>query len=537
MNKLLSLLLTLTLALPVGAYNPGMRHHGHTNFGTGIDGAVEISADTQLPSVTDGPEVIKQYTTLTIDAGKDLTVSNRCKGLIIYVQGDCHINGYIDMDGKGAAATPVSEGTLVPMYSIMSGVRNRLLEITTAPQGGAGGVGGITGNSSNGSVGATADNGTGGGGGGAGGDAAEADLGNGGTGGAGTCYSGGAAASGGAYAAVISEPSGNNGSANGGPGGDGVGANTGYGSAGAPGNPGGADNGTGAGASGTGGILTLIVGGTLYMGNSAGLYAKGVDGTAATTGTGVGSAGTGGGRIIVICNGYSGLGDLIGYLNVPGGVGQKYRGGTGGGIYSGNGGIGSAIAIQTSTAIPIPSISAFNCVDVDPPPDPPTTIASVILTNSQRTIYCKYLGETEDHYAYSGAFFNNLPVASWSTLDLDVAGYINPDPTTSSFTSFYVEAIDANGIFYAGAMPLVGGTNVSGGDTGYQRMEFTPSNCIWYFPDASPTTPVRVSKMYFNAYGCDDLTSPPAFEETWVKNFAFNGTPYPILDTVLGCQQ
>lgn len=45
------------------------------------------------------------FSSLTIDAGALLTTSNRCKGLIVYVNGNCTINGTLSMSGRGADQT------------------------------------------------------------------------------------------------------------------------------------------------------------------------------------------------------------------------------------------------------------------------------------------------------------------------------------------------------------------------------------------------------------------------------------------------
>ena len=54
----------------------------------------------------DGDYVIKQYTSLTINSGNTLTTDQPCKGLFIYVQGDCTINGTLSMRARGAASNP-----------------------------------------------------------------------------------------------------------------------------------------------------------------------------------------------------------------------------------------------------------------------------------------------------------------------------------------------------------------------------------------------------------------------------------------------
>jgi len=58
-----------------------------------------ISSNTNLSvsntSSYDGDTVVKQYASLTINSGVTLSTANSCKGLVIFVQGDCVINGTI----------------------------------------------------------------------------------------------------------------------------------------------------------------------------------------------------------------------------------------------------------------------------------------------------------------------------------------------------------------------------------------------------------------------------------------------------------
>ena len=76
-------------------------------FGTGADGDVTISADTELGTTEDGDILVKNYGNLTIDAAKTLTVDNRCRGLVLFVDGNLVVNGTISMTARGAWADPV----------------------------------------------------------------------------------------------------------------------------------------------------------------------------------------------------------------------------------------------------------------------------------------------------------------------------------------------------------------------------------------------------------------------------------------------
>ena len=58
----------------------------------------------------DGDMVVKQYSSMIIDAGDTVTTDQPCRGLMILVQGDCTINGTLSMKARGAAANPTSSG-------------------------------------------------------------------------------------------------------------------------------------------------------------------------------------------------------------------------------------------------------------------------------------------------------------------------------------------------------------------------------------------------------------------------------------------
>ena len=58
----------------------------------------------------DGDYVVKEYTSMIIDAGDTVTVDQPCRGLMILVQGDCTINGTLSMKQRGAKANPTASG-------------------------------------------------------------------------------------------------------------------------------------------------------------------------------------------------------------------------------------------------------------------------------------------------------------------------------------------------------------------------------------------------------------------------------------------
>ena len=83
--------------------------------GTGADGDAVISSNTFLtvPNKNgsyDGDMVVKNYSSLTINSNVRLSPDQPCRGMLIYVQGDCIINGVLSMTGYGASANPTSAG-------------------------------------------------------------------------------------------------------------------------------------------------------------------------------------------------------------------------------------------------------------------------------------------------------------------------------------------------------------------------------------------------------------------------------------------
>ena len=78
-------------------------------FGSGT-GTTTISSNTSLTSTVDGPVVVQEYGNLIINSGKTLTVSNRCQGLALYINGDLTVNGTISMTDRGANVDPATAG-------------------------------------------------------------------------------------------------------------------------------------------------------------------------------------------------------------------------------------------------------------------------------------------------------------------------------------------------------------------------------------------------------------------------------------------
>lgn len=333
-------------------------------FGDGSDGSLNTNGNNTFTVENkngsyDGDMVVKQYTSLTVNAGHTLTPDQPCRGMIIYVRGDCVVNGKISMTGRGAAADPTTAGAsdnaAVPTAGIQYGIKMTGGTDTLSMANGAtfAGCGNaarnavanqISGSGSdytihtiprsnnNGSNrpsvasndtkedpahirGGNAQYGTSAcGGGGAGGQAYEQTDGQGGAGGNSTCFTGGSGGGGAAGGgAAPSAHRGGNASANGGQGGTGGdhiengGRPKGTGGAG---NPGGSDgsvgtNGNNDAGGGTGGLLFLIVKGNLTIGSSGSIQANGKRGgdSSATTDNSSMGGGSGGGHIMIMCGG------------------------------------------------------------------------------------------------------------------------------------------------------------------------------------------------------------------------------------------
>jgi hypothetical protein len=331
-------------------------------FGDGSDGDLVVSSNTNLSSTQDGDMVVKQYRSLTVQTGKTLSVANRCKGLLIYVQGNLTLSGTISMTGKGASVNPTtagvsSSGIRLPMFK--TGSTETLLaadfsgcgaaaiaavanhqnidangKIYVIERTGNNGGSSVTGAGSTGSSGG---NKSGGGGSGAGGG-----LGSG-AGAAGTCFSGGAGG-GAQYTDWLNSAC--NGVANGGAGGIGYlrGVYDGgvYSAGGGAGNPGGvAGNAAGQGYAndgedGTGGVIIILVGGDVTIEATGIVEADGKNGGYESYYGGGGGASGGGASILL----YSGSLTNSGVVRANGGTGGQN--GSHGSV-GGNGGAGLVV--------------------------------------------------------------------------------------------------------------------------------------------------------------------------------------------------
>ncbi|MBI2618225.1 hypothetical protein HYW58_02115 [Candidatus Kaiserbacteria bacterium] len=293
-------------------------------FGDGSDGDVTISTNTTIAPVSN--VALKNYNSLIINSGVNLTSGSACAAMLIYVKGNCTINGTLHMNGLGVSYTAedidvsrfvdpganngAAADTLFPSESNQptTGVpTGTFSKYRSAQPGAASGASGVTDQ-------------TGGGGGGSAGTA-----GGGGTGGAG-----------------------GNGAAGGG-GGPESGCTVGQGGSG------------GAGSTARGGALILIVGGNLTIGASGIISAIGGDGGGGGNGEnasgggdcqggggGNGGGGAGGGRVILL---YKGTLSNSGSVSVAGGAGGG--GGAGGSPGGSSGSTGPSGGNGVSTLVQV----------------------------------------------------------------------------------------------------------------------------------------------------------------------------------------
>jgi len=325
-------------------HTPGLYYFGDNSNGplnlTGSITNVRTFVSRSFASTQDGAPVIKNFSSLFISRSVVVSPTLRCRGMLIFVDGDATISGSLRMTGRGASAvgTDASFNVINPPYlgdywsTQLFPSASYLSRVFAAGSGG--GAGGVT---SNGSGGAGTAGGLGrsGGGGGGGGSAANTGA----VGTAGTSYSGGTGGG-----AGCGNPAGNGsaGTTNGGAGGNGV-TNSG-GGAGNPNGSGGTQT-----ADGTGGLLILIVRGNLRIGPNGSITSNGSAGNNANNIATAGSGGGSGGGVIYVY--YGGTLTNNGTVTATGGSGgsaSPFGGGTGGA-----GGAGTAIISRINTAFSV----------------------------------------------------------------------------------------------------------------------------------------------------------------------------------------
>jgi hypothetical protein len=318
---------------------------GFYYFGDNSDGALNLTGSLtnirtfvsrSFRSTQDGVPVVKNFSSLFISRSVVVSPTNRCRGMLIFVDGDATISGSLRMTGRGAKFTgsEASFSTINPPYLgdywstqlfPSSSYLSRVFAVGAAgapasyiaPSGiGVAGSTGILGRS---------------GGGGAGGSFGAVSAN--GAGSAGTSFSGG---SGGG--AATPGTTGTNSIPFGGAGG--AGGPTSPTRGGGAGNPAGL-GGTAAVGEGTGGLLILIVRGNLRIGPNGSIDANGVAGN---TGSSSGGGGSGGGILYVY---YGGTLTNNGTVTSNGGSGGA------GPATGGAGGAGTAIIQKLNTAFPV----------------------------------------------------------------------------------------------------------------------------------------------------------------------------------------
>ena len=121
--------------MPLGASKAaliGMGGAGGGNyFGDGSDGAVTTSGDVTYTVANksgsyDGDMVVKNYSSLTISSGDTITTDQPCRGMLIYVKGNCTIAGTLSAR-IGAFADPTNTGGSDSAAVNASGIRLPML--------------------------------------------------------------------------------------------------------------------------------------------------------------------------------------------------------------------------------------------------------------------------------------------------------------------------------------------------------------------------------------------------------------------------
>ena len=321
-----------------GLYYFGDNRNGRLNL-TGSIATVRTFVSRSFVSTQDGPPVIKNFSSLFISRSVVLSPTNRCRGLLIFVDGDATISGSISMTCRGAKFTgsEASFSVLNPPYlgdywstqlfpsaSYLS--RVFAVGAAGAPAGPAGSLPGVAGSA--GILGRSGGGGSGGGG---------ALTVSGGAGSVGTSFSGGSGGGAGG-----SNSAGGGAVSFGGVGGAGSVAAAGGGA----GNPAGV-NGVVVGE-GTGGLLILIVRGNLRIGPNGSIAANGITGNGSTSSSNGTGGGSGGGILYVY---YGGTLTNNGTATASGGVGGSATPATSG--LGGAGGAGTAIISKLNVAFPV----------------------------------------------------------------------------------------------------------------------------------------------------------------------------------------
>ena len=339
---------------------------GGNYLGDGTDGDLSTTDDvtyTVLNKVGsyDGDMLVKNFSSIDINASHTVTVDQPCRGMLIYCQGDCTIGGTLSMTGTGGASDPTASGgsdssavsatgLRLPLYTASGTDTLAAADFAGCGDAAVAAVGNQPAISGDGTIFTIGKTGATGGscmaGGGAG-TTGGATLTTGGGGGGGVTpdgYTCGAGGTGGAFSAGSGAGGGTNcpscspgcdGADYGGAGGDGC--SSVCKSAGGSGNPGGtcAVAGCAEGLDGNSGIIWLIVGGDLTVESGGSIEADGIAGGGAS-GNCVGGGGTGGGAVFCFYVGsLTETGDITADGGAGGYAGGRYgRAGGAGGVHT-----------------------------------------------------------------------------------------------------------------------------------------------------------------------------------------------------------
>lgn len=317
---------------------------GFFYFGDNSDGIGNFTSSVQITqsfsSSLDGPPIIKNFSSLRISQSLVVTPTNRCDGMMIFVDGDCIISGTISMTARGASGSaqdasffPINPPYLGYYWSPLVFPSSRYQSVVSASGALGAPSSAINTSGSNGFDGLIGQSG----GGGSGGSSVTLV---GAPGGRGISFSGGAGGGGRGSTAPLT------GSSVGGAGGNG-----GVGGGGGAGNPPGTGSvASASGSVGTGGLLVLIVKGNLMFGPSGSIQSNGSNGGNASSASCSGGGGSGGGVVYV----YYGKQLITSSTFLPvfanGGVGGL---GSGSGHRGGSGGSGSVVVANLYQTFPI----------------------------------------------------------------------------------------------------------------------------------------------------------------------------------------
>ena len=320
-----------------GFYYFGDNSDGPGNFSGSIT-ALRTRITSSFSSSLDGPPVIKNFSSLFVSRSVVISPPRRCRGMLIFVDGDATISGSIRMTGRGAkftgsdaSFTVVNPPYLGDYWSTLQFPSSSYLSRVFAA--GASGAPSPT-STTSGTVGSAGIGGRSGGGGSGGGGTPVGTVG--GTGAAGTSFSGGAGGGGGGPGGTTNARA--------------FGGGGGNGNAGGAGNPGGTGPGSN-GGEGTGGLLILIVRGNLKIGPNGSIVADGIaGGTYFSPGNNAAGGGGSGGGVLYVY--YGGTLTNNGTVTANGG-----SGGTGplgpSTNYGGSGGAGTVVLSRLNVAFPV----------------------------------------------------------------------------------------------------------------------------------------------------------------------------------------